>query len=178
MNNRKQIRNKVKEILTTQVGGQYPTMAQSRVYTNRQDRAQSDEYPYIDIVLKSEKLEKDDQSPRTKKRRLALHVECVVNKTTEEDDLEDKCDDFCGQVENIFNEHRFLGDLVEDTDQTDVESDISHEGEEPIGGIRLIYEITYISNEFYSPELNDFKTINQKFETDENIMESEINLAQ
>jgi hypothetical protein len=178
MNNRKAIRAKVKELLTKQVANVYPTMAGNRVFSRQVGRGDEEECPYINFSLKEENLEKFEQSPRTKSRKLTLKIECVVSKDTDTDDLEDKCDDFCEQVENIFNNNRFLDDLVEDTDETSIDSDISQEGEDPIAGILLTYSINYITNEDPAYDLGDFLTINQKIQAGENIIESEINLPQ
>lgn len=178
MNKRKQLRKKVIEILTRQKLGTYQTMAEDRVYSRSVGKGDESECPYINVVLKKEDLEKADESPRTKKRTAKLIIECVVSKKHDEEDLDDLADDFCTQVETILNENRFLDDTVEDTDQIGLEADINQDGEEPIAGTLLIYDVVYYSDEFIVPDMGDFETINQKFQNDENIMESVITLPQ
>lgn len=176
MNQRKQIRAKVIEILTRKKDDQFQTMAEGRVHSRMIGKGDESECPYINVVLKKEDLEKFDESPRTKKRTAKLLIECVVSKKHDDENLDDKADDFCTQVETILNENRFLDDTVEDTDEIGIEADTTQDGEEPIAGILLTYDVVYYSNEFVIPDMGDFETIDQKFQIDENIMESETTL--
>lgn len=178
MNQRKQIRAKVIEILTRQVAGQFPTIAEDRVYSRSVGSGHVGECPYINVVLKREDLEKGDESPRTKKRTAKLIIECVVGKVHDNEDLDDKADDFCTQIETIFNANRFLDNTVEDTDEISVEADTTQDGEEPIAGTLLTYDVTYYSDEFVIDGMGDFVTIDQKFQIDENIIDSLTTLPQ
>lgn len=178
MNKRKQIRSKVIEILTRKVAGQFPTIAEDRVFSRSIGTVNPSECPCINIVLKKEDLEKGDESPRTKKRTAKLLIELIVGKDHDNENLDNKADDFCTQIETIFNANRFLDNTVEDTDEMSVDVDTSQDGEEPFAGVLLTYDVTYYSDEFVIDDMGDFVTIDQKFQIDENIIDSLTTLPQ
>jgi hypothetical protein len=177
MNNKKVIRNSIKSILSSNSSGQFLTNAEDRIFCNPFSRGYSDECPLIMVQTGDENCELFDVSPRTFKRTLEIKIECIVSHS-EDEDLSDKVDDLCSQVELIFQNNHDINQLVELIELKKIQTDISHEGNDPIAGAMLLYEVIYYTDETPVITLSNFETADQKIQTENNIIESLINIPQ
>lgn len=145
MTKRQAIRDKVKALLTT------PAIAQvgARVYTNRMRKVYPEELPCIVIYSKSESAEINVAGPREYKRTMKLAVEIIdkygdPSDTTLEDSVDDRLDEIAAQVEQRLYRNETLDGEVSDLLFSDIETDFVVEGEQPVGAMRLTFDVEFI----------------------------------
>lgn len=125
----------------------------SRVFTNRSRKLFPEELPAIVIYSKSESAEIYIEAPREYKRTLKLAIEIfdkydTGGETTLEDSVDDRLDAIADEIEQrIFRNETLDGD-VSDIKLSDMESDYMPEGEQPIGAMRLTFDVEYFT---YAP---------------------------
>lgn len=158
--NRTDIRTAIKVLLTetpiAAIGG--------RVFTNRGRKLFPEELPAIIIYTKSESAEIYVEAPREYRRTMKLAIE-VFDKydtgaeTTMEDSVDDRLDAIADEIEQrIFRDETLDGD-VSDIKLSDIEADYMPEGEQPIGALRLTFDVEYFTlAPVDQPNLDAFET--------------------
>lgn len=137
------VRTQIRDALTTQLTGLATTG--SRVFKTRLYPIGEAKLPAILIYANSE--DNSIQSigqPRLSVRTLSVSVECVAKATSS---IEDTLDQMALEVEEAVYTDVTLGGLTKDVVLSSTEIEISAEGDQPVGGIRLNYLATYAVRE-------------------------------
>jgi len=133
---RKEIRKELVKLLRGR------TRAQSNVRANRSEANWFENLPAINIYMRNEELEETDQAPRRLTRNLFVEIE-IVDKGKDGDELSDKIDDRCEQVERILSIDDTLSDKANDIVLSNCDFEMDASGKEPIGKATLTYKIPY-----------------------------------
>lgn len=144
MSQRGDIREAIKAALTTPPISGIGT----RVFTNRMRKVYPDEMPAVVIYTKSESAEIYIAAPREYKRTMKVAIEVFdkfddAGETTLEDDVDDRLDALAEQIEQRLYKDETLGGKVSDLKFSDSESDFMPEGEQPIGALRMTFDVEY-----------------------------------
>jgi len=153
MTHRKEIRNKVVEILKDKTG------VKDRVYSNRVIPIGSYQLPAISIYTRSEILRIINDSPRQYERTLQLVIDIAASATN---DLDDVIDDLAISVEKVMENNEALDDLVSDITLIETEIGLDSNADKLIGIASLVYEVKYCGEEEFlevKSKLEDLNTI-------------------
>lgn len=164
---RQLIRKKVVEILKNR------TPAASRVVGNPTTPQWADSLPAIFVFPLSESVEEYTQAPRENKRTLQLAIEMVA-RANQDELLSDQLDEMALKVEDLLGVDDTLGGTAEDILLRSVEMKYLGEGDRPIGAIRNIYEVIYLTAVPKTTEGQDRITDLQAIQTQWDIREGEI----
>jgi len=165
MTKRQTIRNKIKTILTT------PAIAAigPRVFTNRMRKVFPEELPCIIIYSKSESAEITVAAPRQYKRIMKLAIEIIDKwdesaEATLDDTLDDRLDEIATEVEKRLYRNETLDGEVIDLLFSDIETDFVPEGEQPVGAMRLTFDVEYnVDAPDEQPGLDAWETAHAEF---------------
>lgn len=134
---RKDIRKQVMRLLKGR------TAAKSNVVVNRSETNWQENLPAINLYFRGEQVIEKDQAPRLMKRIIELEVE-IIDEGRDGDELTDKLDDLCEQVEQCLSNDDSLRDTADDILLVRVgEMEADSEGSKPTGSQSLFFEITY-----------------------------------
>lgn len=135
------------------------TAAASRVYKGRTIPLQKEDgtsLPAILVYTPDERSSIHNEAPREYERVCRVSIECVV---AVNDDIDDALDDIAKEVEEVFDDNRYLVvALTEESEAIALASDsvlnetttfFAKNGERDVGCIKLTYDVTYYTN---SPE--------------------------
>jgi hypothetical protein len=137
------VRKQIRDALATQLTGLATTG--SRVFKTRLYPIGEAKLPAILIYANSESASMlSIGQPRLNQRTLDLSVECVAKATSS---IEDTLDQMALEVEEAIYTDVTLGGLTKDVVLSTTEIEISAEGDQPVGGIRLNYLATYAVKE-------------------------------
>jgi len=137
------VRKQIRDALATQLTGLATTG--SRVFKTRLYPIGEAKLPAILIYANSESASMlSIGQPRLNQRTLDLSVECVAKATSS---IEDTLDQMALEVEEAIYTDVTLGGLTKDVVLSTTEIEISAEGDQPVGGIRLNYLATYAVRE-------------------------------
>lgn len=144
MTKRQAIRNKIKTLLTTPVIAAIGT----RVYTNRMRKVYAEELPCVIIYSKSESAEITVAAPRQYTRTMKLAVEILdkwdeSSQTSLDDTVDDRLDEIANEIEKRLYRNETLDGEVIDLIFSDIEADFDPAGEQPIGVMRLTFDVQY-----------------------------------
>lgn len=131
---RKQIRDKVETLLTGL------STTGSRVYSTRLYRTETANLPCLLIYTKSEPVSVDSLHPRRYERQLELVVDGIASATS---NLDDTLDAIGLEVEEALAANQSLDGLAKDTVFTGSEIEFNAEGQQPVGTIRLTFNVFY-----------------------------------
>jgi hypothetical protein len=134
---RKQIRKEILRILTGR------TLVKDRIRFNRAEKNWGENLPAITLFFRGETIEEMDQAPRRMKRNLTLEVE-IITFGADGEELSDRMDDLCEQVEQVLSVDDSLGGTADDIllrSTSDMETEA--EGLKVFGAIKLNYLIEY-----------------------------------
>lgn len=133
------VRKTIREYFGTQLTGLTTTGAnafESRVYP-----MQSAKLPALLIYTTSESSEEQAfSSKRVQNRLLSVEVQGFVRATS---DFDDTLDLIAKEVEVAILDDPSLGGLAINTQLTSTQADYSGEGEQPVGTIRLTFDVQY-----------------------------------
>lgn len=118
------------------------TDAGANVFSQRATPLWDIPMPAILIYAREESSEPLNVTQRKLKRTLQLAIEV---RTEANDALDDVLDAISNQVEAIVDSDDTFGGVVSQSTLVSTELDVSPEGEMPIGGSRLTYEVVYVS---------------------------------
>lgn len=167
MTKRQTIRNKIKTLLTT------PAIAAvgARVFTNRMRKVFPEELPCIIIYSKSESAEITVTAPRQYTRTMKLAVE-IIDKWDEsaqsnlDDTVDDRLDEIATEVEKRLYRNETLDNEVVDLLFSDIETDFDPTGEQPVGAMRLTFDVLYnVDAPDEQPNLDAFETAHVEYTT-------------
>ena len=150
MNKRKEIRNKILEILKNK------TKAKDRVYSNRVIPIGSYQLPAISIYTRSETLRIINDSPRQFERTLQLVVDIAASATN---DLDDIIDDLAIAVERVMENNEALDDLFSDITLIETEIGLDSNADKLIGIASLVYDVKYCTEAEYQKVNNQLNNI-------------------
>lgn len=144
MSQRGDIRDAIKDLLIT------PAIAQVgvRIFTNRMRKLYPEELPAIVIYTRSEAAEIYVAAPREYKRTMKVAIE-IFDKFDEsaQTDLDDTVDDRLDEIAEIVEQRLFGNETLDgkcsDITFSDLENDYLPDGAQPIGALRLIYDVEY-----------------------------------
>ena len=161
---RKRIRKKVIEILKE---ARIPNIGES-VFSQRSVPTASEDLPVINVYVKSESVERFNQSPKTYKRNLQIELEINTVHNTD-DELSDELDDLSQSVEDALEDavdilfamkdSKGNEDLINDYDLLSALYDIEGAAQNPYGSVRMIYDFEYFTDEDRPKILPDLKSI-------------------
>lgn len=152
MSDRKLIRQKVADILTT------PGITGIvSVFKNRQQRVAAEELPALIIYTKSESAEISNVAPREYKRTLKLAVDIAyMDKDAARPD--DFIDDTAQEIEQRLFRNETLDGLASDLFLSDTEIDFNTDSENETGLCRLTFDVIYYTKApIEQPNLNPFE---------------------
>ncbi len=152
MHKRKEIRKFVSELLATAVD------VGTRIYPHRPDPVFQVELPAVLIDFGIEVTDHEETAPRIYNRKMPLIIDVQSVFTLES--VEETFDKYLTQIENALVRDREMGGLVFEVSLLSISQlQINPEGDIPVGGQRLIFEIEYESPiPLDSNDFGDFKT--------------------
>lgn len=169
MSKRKIIREKIKSLLLNN------TDCVDKVYENRIAQWWPKNLPAISIYSSSESSEIWNVAPRKYKRKVNISVEIIQ---VASDDIDDKLDLLCDQVEIILNGDDTLQGVCDDVIYQGTTLSIVEDGENLFAVAKLDYEVTYASyhgiNPDSLPQINEHHT---SIKSGENLVESTVTLV-
>jgi len=136
------VRQQIREYFETQLRSLATTG--TNVFASRVYPIGSASLPALLIYTQNEVI--DDSSfgtisaRRTQNRTLTVVVEGYVRATA---GFDDTLDDICKEVETEVLDDPSLGGLVTNTELASADADYSGEGDQPVGTIRLTFEVQY-----------------------------------
>lgn len=169
---RKRIRKKVVEVLKNAViPGVLDFVFPQRSIPNAQETL-----PVILVYIKTESVERLDQTPKSYKR--VLSVELEIDTTHDDDDkLADDLDDLAQRVEDAMEGTDEFYDmthadskkkLINDYELASVLYDTESSGSNPDGSVRMIYNFEYYTDEERPKTLRDLKSMGTQFNANGN----------
>lgn len=133
------LRKQIREYFGTQLTGL--TTTGSNVFQSRVYPMQAAKLPALLIYTTSESSsETAFSNRRTQDRRVSVDVEGFVRAIA---NFDDKLDLIAEEVETALLDDPTLGGLAINTELTSTEAQYSGEGEQPVGTIRLTFEVQY-----------------------------------
>jgi len=133
------VRQQIRDYFESQLTGLSTTG--SNVYATRVYPIASPQLPALLIYTQSESIEEHSFSgKRTQNRTLSVIVEGYVRGTS---NFDNTLDTICKEVEVAILDAPLLGGLAINTELTSSEADYSGESEQPLGTIRLTFEVQY-----------------------------------
>ena len=139
---RQQIRDRAETVLTglTTTGD---NVFASRIYPFQEDDT---DLPGLCIYTESEEVRNDDEDTVSgvQVRSMLLVVEGYSILTT---GLDDKLDTIAAEVETAIFADQYFNSLAHGTDLVGIETDISADAEKPVGVVRLIFRVYYLTTE-------------------------------
>lgn len=136
------VRQQIREYFESQLGGL--TTTGSNVFASRVYPVASPKLPALLIYTQSESIEEHSFSGRrTQNRTLSVIVEGYVRGIS---GFDDTLGNICKEVEVALLDDPTLGGLAINTQISSSEADYSGEGDQPIGTIRLTFEVQYRTN--------------------------------
>ena len=133
------VRQQIRDYFESQLTGLSTTG--SNVYATRVYPIASPQLPALLIYTQSESIEEYSFSgKRTQNRTLSVIVEGYVRGTS---NFDNTLDTICKEVEVAILDAPSLGGLAINTELTSSEADYSGESEQPLGTIRLTFEVQY-----------------------------------
>lgn len=172
MSQRKAIRNKIKQLIEA-------TEAYSTVKCNRFHRYTEADMPSVNVYTLEESSAPYDEAPRKSIRTLKVVIDITRPLPEQPEDgpeinLEDVLDDDTTLVENIFNNNRLLGGLLNDSEIESTVFDLEEGGEQVFGNVKMIYQVSYFSKDIPSPLIENFNKFSNKINNDvRTVIESE-----
>jgi hypothetical protein len=156
MNPRKQIRNKVFEIINskTSFGG--------RVYLSRKVPFSKDDEAEDGVILvfvEKESASIWNGSPKEYKKTITLSIAIIKSLNSEDiEAIEDQLETVAEEVEKILGKNDTLDGLCSELDYESYESIINEDGEFKEGAIKLTYSITYYEQSgLEEADMDDFR---------------------
>lgn len=141
------VRQQIREYFVTQLTGLSTTG--SNIYSSRIYPLGSAKLPAVIVYSQSETIDElAFSNKRTQIRSLELAVEGYVRATSSFDDT---LDTISSEIEQAILDAPTLGGLAKNTQLSSVEAMYSGDGEQPVGTIRLIFNVQY-STETGQPE--------------------------
>ncbi|MEG1603735.1 MAG: hypothetical protein RRY12_01325 [Cloacibacillus sp.] len=138
----------------------YPTAAEERVYPSRRRKLNHSQLPCLLVYTNSESCEIFNESPRSYKKTLSLVIGVVAEDNEALDDLLDK---ICSQVEQVFNEHIYLGasydELVEECHLLKTELGFSVDCDVQTGGAAMTFEVIYYEDAVNSGQIKSNRLV-------------------
>lgn len=117
------------------------TTAGQRVYENRMEPLRKQDLPAIIVYTMRERIDPAwDTAPRELKRTTTIAIEAALLAT---DDVDDELDAMARDIEGAMHVDDTLNGCAADSLLTETEVEIFVAGKEPIGAIRLTYDVTY-----------------------------------
>jgi hypothetical protein len=133
------VRQQIREYFESQLSGLSTTG--TNVFASRVYPLAAPKLPALLIYSQSESIEEHSFSGnRTQNRTLSVIVEGYVRGTS---GFDDTLDTICKEVEVAILDAPTLGGLAINTELTSSEADYSGEGDQPVGTIRLTFEVQY-----------------------------------
>lgn len=143
------------------------TLAGSSVYASRVapliSNGWQSELPAICVYTMDESGEVFNAAPREYLRTVQLVVEIHANA---DQALDDVLDQMARQVENLLLQDDTLGDTVNDLRYAQTRMVIRDEGEDLIGGCRIVFNAEYLDrhpDDNFNDSLPNFKTLNTEY---------------
>jgi|GEM_PF-1143649 len=136
---RRQVRDKMVDVLKAGV-----SLVNRRVYASRIYSLTQDKLPALVVTTVSESSELMNMgSTKNLDRSVSISVDVYVRATeTFDDDL----DAICVQVEEAIGGNFYLDGLSKNTVLTSTEVEFSGEAEQPAGVARLTYDVRYVTS--------------------------------
>ena len=134
---RKQIRDRISEILASGV-----TLVSGRVYPSRIYPLSEDNLPCVAVYTSSEESGLRTMGTVTIERQLLTSVDAVVRVS---DSFDDDVDALCVQIEEAIAADFTLSGLVKDIVLSSTEIDFDSDAERPIGIARLTFACRYVT---------------------------------
>ncbi|WAP69043.1 hypothetical protein [Jiella pelagia] len=116
------------------------TQAGFKVFTSRAQALSPSDLPCIVVYSRSEAVEEYNAAPLEYKRTVSIAIEIIANGLRE---LDDALDDIAEDVERVVFSDDTLGGACSDIRLSQVEMDITSEGDTPIGSCRLTFDCIY-----------------------------------
>lgn len=121
------------------------TTTGSNVFTNRDYKLVDANLPALIINTGNESQELLCKTPRYLKRTLPVNVEARAKQA---DDVDDLMDQIASEVEIAIGADPTLGGLAKDlTGITSADINVTVEGNQPVGVMRLTFDVIYITEE-------------------------------
>jgi len=152
---RKEIRKKIVSLLK-----RGKTDAGDNVVGNRVNPPWKENLPCISVYTRGELLEEWTQAPRVMKATLQVGVE-VVAKGRGEEELGNRVDELCEQVEVILAKDDSLEGTVEDIILRSINFDWEPSGEKMMSSATLMWDVVYLRSmprDRFDQEQKDFET--------------------
>ena len=159
---RKEIRKTVESVLKR---AKIPQVDQD-IFSQRSIPTEHETLPIILLYPKTENIDRNDHSPKSYQRVLAMEIE--VQTTADNDSiLADELDDLAQYVEDAMESSKELIELLNELDLKSVVYDTESDGSSPIGSVRLSYDLEYFTDESRdSDDLVPFKCMNTEYDLD------------
>lgn len=136
---RRQIRDKMVDVLKAGV-----SLVNQRVYASRIYSLKQDKLPALVVTTASESSELMNMgSTKNLDRSVSISVDVYVRVT---DTFDDDLDAICVQVEEAIGGNFYLDGLSKNTVLTSTEVEFSGEAEQPAGVARLTYDVRYVTS--------------------------------
>ena len=152
------LRQAIRAAVVAALVGQTP--AGARVIGTRFVPWRPVELPGIGVYTLRERVEEDSRqtAPRELERRLELAIEACVKA---DEEIDDNLDALALSIERVLHADPTLGGLVSDLVLAQTEVDVLEGADQPIGVIRLVYEVWYFTGapEAADVALDDLKTV-------------------
>lgn len=135
---RKQIRDRIAALLTSDVA-----LVGGRVYKSRVYALTQSKLPAITVYIGSEDSSLVTVGSKTLMRTVSVSVDIYENATTS---LDDNLDALAVQVEESIAADFQLNGLAKDAVLVSTEIDFSGESEQPVGVARLTFNVRYVTS--------------------------------
>lgn len=132
---RKQIRDKISQLLSSGV-----SLVSSRVYGSRVYPLTEAKLPAITVYTGGEASELNTMGLKTLSRTLSVSVDVYARATQT---LDDDLDAICVQVESAIASQYTLNGLSKNTVLSSTDIDFSGDAEQPVGVARLTFDVLY-----------------------------------
>lgn len=137
------VRTQIRDNVATQVTGLATTG--SNVFKTRLYPITATKLPAILVYANSETNQAVAMKhPRLSDRELSLSIEGVAKATTS---IEDTLDQIALEVEEAIYGDLTLGGIAKNVVLSSTDIEISADGDQPVGGIRLVYLVKYLVRE-------------------------------
>lgn len=133
MNNRKAIRNKIKDVLLNDAG-----VTITNIETNRIKPVQTTDLPKILIYGRQESVTQDEELPSRRTAQISVEILAAPGPA-----LDDDLDDIAQTLETALEKKFRLDGLVYRLFETGTQIQIVHEGKIDLGSLTLNYECNY-----------------------------------
>lgn len=154
-------RRAVRNAIVSKLKGK--TSCGDRVFPNRGKKIFDSEIPMILVYTLNEPAEIANESPMEFARRLNLAVHVIVKGTER---MDDELDGICQEIEDLLFVDDSLNGKASRVTLTNTEFAYKGEGDQPIAGARMEFEVLYHTFAGADPdEIEPMKTAHIEFET-------------